>query len=322
MKAKVFCAFLAAEAVCCLLLQLARERLPGAFSTAIAFPFEQLGLGLRALSLSGWAGNVAAVVLYAALCLLPAAFLEFLHRRRKVYPEDALLAVLSVLLFGVIYLMINPGLIVDWLGAAAGSQMGKALLGGVVYSVLCGYALLRVLRLFFAADTGRLQKYLAGLLGVLNLLFVYLAFGACFGGLLDAFESLRAGNVGNEGNLGASYVFLVLQYLVDALPYVLDVLVVFSALRLLGALRTDRYSAESVAAAESLARLCGRALAATILANIGFNLLQLVFAKRLNVVSGIVELPLLSLAFVLALLLLARFIGENKRLREDNDLFI
>ncbi len=322
MRTKRFYAFLAAEAVFCLLLQLAREQLSWAFSTAIAFPFEQLGLGLRALSLSGWAGNTAAVVFYVAFCLLPAMLLKFFHRSRKGYPEDALLAILSVLLFGVLYLMVNPGLIVDWLGSASGSPIGKAMLGGVVYSVLCGYLLLRVLRLFFMADTKRLQRYLTGLLAVLNLLFVYLAFGTCFRGLLDAFATLRAGNVGNERALGVSYVFLILQYLVDTLPYMLDVLVVFSSLRLLGALRHNQYSAESVSAAERLSHLCGQVLAATILTNIGFNLLQLVFAKRLNVLNGTVELPLLSLAFVLAILLLARFIGENKRLRDDNDLFI
>jgi hypothetical protein len=34
------------------------------------------------------------------------------------------------------------------------------------------------------------------------------------------------------------------------------------------------------------------------------------------------QIPVLSIAFVLATLLMARFIGENKQLKDDYDMFI
>lgn len=322
MKHKKLCVFLACEAVLCILLHSAREILPRAFTAVMAFPFEQIGLGLRALSLSGDTGNIISIVLYTTLCLIPVGILYSLKKVRRLYPEDALLAVLSIVLFAVVYMMINPGLLGPYFGDAAGQSVTKAVLGGMVYSVLIGYAVLRILRLFFHADTGRLQKYLEILLCALNALFVYLAFGAYFSSLMDSFDALRSGNTGNEQSLGMSYLFLVLQYVVNALPYILDVLVVFAALELLDELSADRYSEAAVNASEKLSRLCGMALAVIVISNIGFNLLQLVFIKMLAVMNGSVQIPLISVAFTLAVLLLAQYIKENKQLKDDNDMFI
>ena len=322
MKRRALVIFLTFEAMLCMLLYLVREAVPTAFGAAMAFPFEQLGMGLRALSLSGGVGNLLSIVIYAALCLIPAMVLLLIRKKRRLQHEDVLLGLLSAVLFAVLYFMINPGMLGKYLGSAAGQSLGKAMLGGMVYSVLCSYLVLRILRLFFAADTGKLQKYLIALLYVLNALFVYLAFGACFADLLDAFQTLRKGNAGNEHLLGASYVFLVLKYLVDALPYVLNVLVVFSALRLLDELGADRYSEAAVAAAEKLSLLCGFTLAVTVLSNIALNLLQLIFVRKLMTLNSSLQIPVLSIAFVLATLLMARFIGENKQLKDDYDMFI
>jgi len=218
--------------------------------------------------------------------------------------------------------MINPGVIGAWTGGIAAPSVWKAILGSMVYSVLCGYLVLRILRLFSDFGSEKLVGYMSVMLYLLAVLFVYLIFGACFHGLLNSISALQAGNLGNEQLLGASYLFLVMQYIVDALPYAFHVLVVFAALRLLDERKADRYSAETVVAAGQLSRLCETALVAMVLANVGFNLLQLVFAKSLRVINSSLQIPVFSITFVLAALLLARLIAENKQLKDDNDTFI
>jgi hypothetical protein len=103
---------------------------------------------------------------------------------------------------------------------------------------------------------------------------------------------------------------------------VFDALVTFAALRLLDELRANRYSSEAVAATKRMTRICATALAATALATIGFNILQLLCIKAIMAINMQVNIPVISLAFVLAALLLTRFIAENKKLKEDNDMFI
>lgn len=305
-----------------MLLRIVQASFTGLFSSVMAFPFEQIGMGLRSLSLSGGVGNAVVILIYSAVSLLPIAVMLGLRKKRGLHAEDGLIGLLSAFLFAILYLMINPGVIGTLTGETAGLSVSKAVLGGMVYSVFCGYLVLRVLRLFSLGGTERLTRYMAVMLSLMAALFVYLAFGTCFGALLDSILALRAGNSGNEHLLGVSYVFLVLQFIVDALPYVLDVFVIFAAIWLLYEFRASRFSAEAVAATERMYRLCVVALVATVLSNIGFNLLQLLFAKSLMVINGSVEIPVFSITFVLAALLLTRVVAENKQLKDENDMFI
>lgn len=324
MKRKLFYGLLALEAALCVALCLTLGSFAKALPAAFAFPFGQLGSGLRALSLAGRLGNAAALALYAALCLAPAFFLLRISIKRKPYAEDYLLLLASALLFAALRLMANPDKIGGLFGypGESGLAMGKAILGGTVYSVFIGYAILRVLRAAAGSDTDHLHRLLALLVRLLAFVFVWAAFGLCFGELTVSFQALRAGNAGSEGTLGMSYAFLVLRYLVNALPWALDAAAVAVILELLFAMRADRYSEESVRAATRLSRFCTKALAAVILSNIAFNALQLVFAKSIRNIEGSLQIPLLSIAFVLATLLFARIASENRQLKEDSDLII
>ena len=322
MKDKIHVGVLAAEALVCVLFCILQTSFVGVFTTAMAFPFEQIGLALRLLSLSGVMGNALAVVLYTAICLSPLAVLLILQRKRKLYMEDGLLVLLSAVLFAVIYLMINPGFISSLNAGSVGQSIGKAVLGGTFYSVLVGYVILRVLRLFYDGVTNKLASYMSVMLVLLNILFVYLIFGAYFSALLGSISTLRAGNIGNEHLLGTTYVFLALQFIVNSLPYVFSILIIFAALRLLSEMRKDRFSDKTVAAAEWTSRICATALVATILASISFNLLQLLLVKSLFIINTSVQIPVFSIIFVLATLLFTRLITENKMLKDDNDLFV
>ena len=62
MKERHLFTLLSVEAAACVLFCILQRSLSGLFSTLIAFPFEQIGAGLRVLSLSGAVGNVIAII--------------------------------------------------------------------------------------------------------------------------------------------------------------------------------------------------------------------------------------------------------------------
>lgn len=322
MRSKFWYGVLGMEAVLFIFLCLSKVFSASAFPAIMAFPFESIGLGLRMLSLSGAFGNLAAIVLYTGLSLVPLGVLYILNRKGRLRGEDTLLVLLSMVLFAVLYLMVNPGDITSLFGTAMGAGFGKAALGGMVYSVLAGYLVLRVLRQFFDSGTGKLQRYLGIMMHVLNAIFIFAIFGSGFSGLLDAWESLRAGNQGNEELLGLSYVFLVIQYLVSVIPLVMNIVIVMAAGRLISDVREDRYSEASIASVSRLSCYCRNALVITILSQILFNILQLLFARHLMVMNSQVSIPVLSVVFVLAILLISRFLSESKQLKDDNDMII
>lgn len=322
MKHKLFYTFLACEAIACVILSLAGKFLFQGFSVVMAFPFEQIGSLLRMLSLSGSLGNLVSIVIYSAICLIPLIILFLLRKKRKLYAEDTLLVVLSAVLFIVIYYMVNPGFLSNFLGSSLGYGTGKAFLGVIVYSVLVSYVLIRITRLFFSADAGRLQKYLMILLYSLNIFVVFFVFGARFSELLDSFARLRQSNTGNEDGLGISYVFLVLGYIADAISTAMIIPVVIRGQNLLSELSSDRYSEMSVICAERLSRTCRLAVVLSILSNLGYNLLQLVFIRKLFVTDSTILMPVFSIAFLLAALLFAQYIRETRQLKEDHDMII
>lgn len=318
MKQKKWILIFAAEAILCAVLAVLLRDTFRADAGVLAVPFAQLGQGLRALSLSGAAGNVAAIALYAAICLLPAAIFVRHLRRTGPAAEELCLLLLSATLFGVLYVMINPALL-DRL-PVPDRAFGQAVLGGLVWCELCAYGVLRLLRGAFGADQAALHRYARWGLLLLAAVYVYCASGQTVTALLARFDALYAANTDHTG-LGLTKAFFILRALGDAAVYTLDVWVILAGLRLLAA-REAEDGALAAEAAELTARRCRTALSVTMLLSLLLYLAQIAFAAGLRQVALEVSLPLGSIAFCLGALLLARLVQENHRLQADNDMFI
>ena len=324
-KEKKLLTILAIEAAACVLFCILQYSVSGLFSSLIAFPFEQLGVGLRWLSLSGAVGNGIAVLLYILLCLIPTGIWLFFRKKQKAQKIDIMLLFLSILLFFVFYYMINPGLI-----NTGTMDSGKWSLGSTFYSVLFGYLLVRGLLQYTKADEGKLRKGIRILLGAVDVILVYEICGIELGSLLQNISSVRSGNTGATVSggyitlfeLNTTYVFLFLHFLIKILPSILNILVIFGARKLLDLSKEAMYQEENVVFTEKLVRFCTLSLIITIVADVGFNLLQLFFRNQLYQMDYVVSIPVFSLAFVLAIQLFARYIREMQRMKKDNDLFI
>jgi len=341
------------EAAACATMALLREWFAGIFPSVQAFPFQQIGVGLRALSLTGQRGNAASVGLFLVIGLLPIIALALMVRRRKLFPEDALLVLLSPLLLGVMYVMVNPtvlgavfGKIVS-MGGQDGATMCKGIASVLVYSLLIAYAVLRLLRLFRTNDRDRLSGYLSVMVTVFIAVLIVAIFGVGLAGLLQdlptalARYSLPPGTVvdvppgvdetwlaeqlGLIPGLGIRLIppgFVILRFVVNQLPYALDIAILAMAWRLLVRMRADRYSDESVTAARSLSRLCVVSVAVMALVSLGFNLVQVGLARWLTSVKFSAVIPMTGMALALVTLLVTRLVTENKQLQDDNDMFI
>lgn len=322
MKRSVYQKLLVLEAGLLMAFFLLKMSLPELFGSLMAFPFEQMGRLFQALSLSGSAGNLLAWLLYVLLCLSPLILYLWKSRKKKVEKEDHLLLLLTGVLFLVLYYMINPGKMGMVFGSEAGRVVGRAFLGGSIYSVLIAYGALKALRIFLHAEKVEVQKYLVYLLGFLNILFVLHVFGLSFGGYLEARQSFRAGNTDPSQNLFLSELFLLLVHLVRALPYFLSIFLVNHLMELFDEMRKDRFSEETVKKAHGLTRLSVKVMVAIVLSGTGIHVLQLIFMKGILSISGALVIPVMPMIFVLGVLLMTQLISENRMLKEDNDLFI
>ncbi len=312
--------WLGAEAAACLALALLWRPEGGTLAGATAFPFAPLGRLLRRMSLSGNGGNAGALGVFALVAALPLAWLFVRVLKRRARAEDALLPLMSALAGFALYGAVNPGVLVRWLGPAAG-VMGTAVLGGAFWSAAVAYLALRVLRACRAADSARLLRCGFWALGALAAAAVFGAFGASPLALMNALASLRTANPDSTA-LGTTYALLGLRCAVSAGAYLLDLAAVLAGWDLLAAWGRDHYSPETVSAADTLARRCGLVLTATALTSLGLQLAQLAFASRLYTQSYDLSVPLTPMVLALGALLLARSLRAGKALKDDNDLFI
>ena len=328
MRRKIFYGLIVVEIVFCLWFYLIQSMIPGHFISTVAFPFEQVGWVLRKLSLSGSAGNLLAIVLYIVICLIPVFLLVKIYKMGRFCNTDIVLLLLSILLFIVLYFMINPGLFYAEL-----PEGEKIILGGTFYSVLCGYVILRVLKNSVNAKTIKLQKGIKVLFQVLILILVYEIFGRNIGSILTEINAVQTSNssiammeeIYRESmydSLSMTNGFVIFRHFVNVVPLVFDILITWRAISLMDNLSADRYSEESAISCVRLAKLCVTALRVTVIASMSFNVLQMLFCSILHQVDTVVYVPILSIIFTMTALLMVRYIREDQKLKQDNDLFI
>ncbi len=289
------------------------EKYFDSFSSLIAFPFEQIGEGLRALSLKGSIGNGIAVSAWTVLSLLP-IIPALSHKDKTRTKENAALFFLSALLFVVLYKMTNTEGLTFLFDTINGdpSTLIKALMGGAVWSTVILYAVLKLLRLFHSGSTNTLLGYLKIMLYVLCALFTAILSWSGGNLLKDLLKNAPA---------ALELTMKLLHFIADALPCAFDLGIGISSITLLNALIVNDRST-AVSCANKLTRLCSTALGVSVATVTALNILQLALANLLSTISLSVELPILSLCFVLVVLLISRLIEENRNLRDEDALFI
>lgn len=206
----------------------------------------------------------------------------------------------------------------------------------LIFALLAGWVVLRLLRRFSGGDTQELLKLFRALLILAAAYFVFEVCFAEFAGLFSAVDALKAGNtaftvdtvlpvatdITGSKSLALSYAVLALRFAAEVLPTLLTAATAYFAIGLLDTMEDGAFTQESAAYAPKLAEWCVKVLKLSVLLALAVNVLQAFCAPMLLSTSISIRLPIFELCFVLAALLGARLIASNVALAADNDLFI
>ena len=314
MKRKTLIIILACEAGLLFILVLLTNRLPGLFSSMLAFPFEQIAVGLKTLSQTGWVGNGMATALWVGISLLPSIPALRYKRNKAAVKERIVLYSLSGVLFLALYGMINSHAFYSFIPEAKDEYLAvvKAIIGVSVWSVIVLYVVLCLIRMFRSGDKASLLRYMRMLLYILCLLFTAVAV-ISLGNSMIALIGTTQKALDNIINILRSVVVFV--------PYMLDIAIIISTLSIFDIVMTEDQNG-IVDAAERLSDICCAALGITTALTAIFNILQIILMRWLSNVATTVDIPIVSIVFTGVVLLLSRLLTENKQLRDDNSLFI
>lgn len=320
------------EGAVCLTLTLALRLIEGAAFSFAAFPGSAAGQGLSMLAGTGRLGFALALTLYAFLVLLPLYALARIRARRDWKAEDTLLGLCSLAVAGALF---PRGWVAYW-STSAETLFPRLAWQWLLFALLAGWGVLRLLRRFSDGGTQELLKLFRVLLGLAAAYFVFAVFFVEFAGLLTAIDTLKAGNtaftadtllpaaadITGSKSLAFSYIVLALRFGAKSLPTLFAAATAYFAIGLLDTMEDGAFTQESAAYAPKLAAWCVKVLKLSVLLALAVNLLQAVCAPLILSTSISIPLPVLELCFVLAALLGARLIASNVALAADNDLFI
>ena len=314
MKRKKLIIMLVCEAVLLLILVLLTDQFPELFSSMFAFPFEQVAIGLKGLSQLGRVGNGLATALWVGISLLPLIPAFHYKQTKAAIKERITLFFLSCVVLFALYGMINPQVLCSFIPEAKNEYLTivKAIMGVSVWSVIVLYVVLRLIRMFQSGDKVSLLRYMQMLLHVLSLLFIAAA-------VISFGSGLTASAAASQKVLDP--MIDLLRRAAASVPYVLDVVIIISTLNLFDIVMTEDQNG-IVNAAEKLSKICCVALGITTALTAFINILQIILMRWLSNVATTVDIPIISIVFVGIVLLLSRLLVENKRLRDDNSLFI
>ena len=332
MKNKRLKTMLLAEGAVCALLAFVLRLIAGAAFSVSGLPGSAVGQGLTTLASAGRFGFALALTLYAFLVLLPLYALVRIREKRALRGEDALLVLIA---FAAACALFPRGWVTYW-STSAETLFPRLAWQWLLFALLAGWVVLRLLRRFSDGGTQELLKLFRVLLGLAAAYFVFAVFFVEFAGLLTAIDTLKAGNtaftadtllpaaadITGSKSLAFSYVVLALRFAAEVLPTLLAAATAYFAIGLLDTMEDGAFTQESAAYAPKLAAWCVKVLKLSVLFALAVNVLQAVCAPLILSTSISIPLPVLELCFVLAALLGARLIASNVALAADNDLFI
>lgn len=275
--------------------------------------FLHMGQWLRALSLSGGAGNAGAWAIVLLLAALP--MLGFLRRRRCKW--DWLLPLASAQILAGLYFLVNPTLLSAALDL--GSLWGLAAACGTG-ATLAAWVVLRGLeRLEHASSPG---QTLAALLDGAGCLLLCLSVWDCAATLAVKITSVAQNNTAIPDQLFPTYASLTLLSIAGLIPTLLSCLVLLWSGDLARAMEADPFGADTVALAEKLSRRCAQTAALSVLVCVGGNTAQMLLFSSLRHISAMISFPVETVLLAAALGVLCRYIQGAKAVNDDNESII
>lgn len=291
----------------------------------LTVPFDCIANGLRWLSLYSPAGNLAAILLYTLLSLLPMVYLCAGWKKAGLNKTDILLPVISLYSFYLLYEFINPGLMLKrlpkLLAGTDGLPMVKMSFAIIFYVLVIAYFMFRMMQHLKSNNEKNrlchLCNQLQKILIIISVLYTfYLGYFMTFMMFQDFNQSIE------QNSSSVNMFFVVLTYILNGLPIILSIATLVSGIGLLKAMALSHLQAEEIQAASHMGAISKYTVYVTVICNITLNVLQFIFSRQLNDTSYVIKISFIPLIIAFSAVILSGYFKEAKDLHEDNEMII
>ncbi|MBQ4283448.1 MAG: hypothetical protein IJB96_05915 [Lachnospira sp.] len=283
----------------------------------LRMPFELISQNLRKLSMGSDAGNVVAWIFFVLIGLVPIAILAIKCARHHVKLEDGMLIIISALIYQVLYMLINPGLYFQMIQDVRMYEVQSLGACIVAYSAIAVYLIMKLIRFIYDDNKKALKRSLAILVCVLSI-FVFCEM------IVDSYESIKGIKIlfTDDADILIKLGVTVLD-IADNVVYGITFIAVFIyAYRFLKEFIDGGFTEDLVVRAKTLQRASVIFIVGNILVNMCYNVVQLLAGRYLNDTSVVVMIPTFEIICLVFVVLITKLIADNKKLKEENELFV
>lgn len=285
-------------------------------------PFELIGKGLRFLSLSSAIGNVIAIVIYAAISMIPAIYVIYQRKTGRKHKEDILLIAFTGLLFYSLYMFINPELMYERMPDIFSMDKQslvaeKIIYAFIIYSVVIIWLIMKAIH-FLGDDSqknwkSRLYFGMKGLIVALVSYYILLITYA------KTFELLHKGGDKLKNISSVEWFRSILQLL----PVILTILLLINIIHVVKAIE-DHKEKQQMTAVARLANVAKVTAVVTVISDFILNFYQFLLGASLQNVNVTFspDVSMESLIIAFGALIFHEYFKRTKQLKEENDQFI
>ncbi|PKK98136.1 MAG: hypothetical protein CVV57_08750 [Tenericutes bacterium HGW-Tenericutes-2] len=281
-------------------------------------PFQLLGDSIRKLSLLGGMGNIFAIFLYLAISLIPILILIYIIKRKKIVKIDYIFTpLLSLLLFFIMYYMINPNLLIELLPPVLALQVIEGNLTalrifrvGLVFTLdifLIIYLFVR----FYVCQKTSIYKLIQIILYMIAFSTVFNTFYIQLSNLLRNFSINPYDNFQSIMNFSFQLVStFIIVYLIGHFQ------------KLVRYLESNEIDSQLIDLSIKISNFAVVSVIVILLNLLINNVYNMVFSKQMQDIKFILSIPMLELMIVMVMLLITEYIKRTYIIHEENALTI
>lgn len=301
----------------------------------LLLPLILIGDGLRALSLSSTIGNIAAIIFYVILSLLPLS-LALIHKfkGKKLLKSDSLLVLISASTFAVLYLFINPQIIPSLFNSFISAD--KSMLESE--KLLIAVAYLSIWAAFLASWLLRAYKKDNLIANIEKLLYAFAVIcivSICYTNASELITFITKSYAASAANISdspfgmpsgttpaADILLALIRFASRIIPILFLMKIFLPAEKLLQSIQRDPHAKENAEIAAQVVSGAKVSICFFVGCTAFYNVLQLLLARYVSNIDVNLYFPIDQLILALSMLLLANFLAGDHKLYEENQLFI
>lgn len=288
----------------------------------LVYPFVSFAENLFDISKSG--NNFLAWLILIEVSLIPIMILVVMIVLKKFRRIHIMLPVLSLCIFFMSYIFINPSVMVNLFGKNGYYSILdlEIAICYVFYILVITYIIALLIGIFKNLNEGKIIGCLQFIIIAIGMLLisneVYLDYILSANSYRSTYKEISEFGI----DTSCTKLFYGIKYIVELVPCIIYIIMAIKGIDILDEMKKDRFSDTALKKVKTLSKISMWGIGAMLVVNLVYNIATIICLSKLYGDYRCFEIPGYLIVFSLCILLFAKYMEDTKQIKEDNDMFV